>query len=126
VFPIQIPALRERTEDIPQLVWPFVDEFSDSLGKEIKTIADENMRELQQYGWPGNIRELRDAVERAMILAAGPLLSIFVPRRATARPARLPPETKREILRNVGEISTAAGGPDERVDATPARIIPAA
>jgi transcriptional regulator with GAF, ATPase, and Fis domain len=79
VFPIGLPALRERADDIPQLVWHFVEECSDSLGKRIDTITDENMRELQQYAWPGNIRELRNAVERAMILATGPNLSICVP-----------------------------------------------
>ena len=84
VFPIQVPALRERPDDIPQLVWHFVEECSGGLGKRIETIADESMRELQHYGWPGNIRELRNVVERAMILATGPHLSIPVPRAATS------------------------------------------
>ena len=56
VFPIQVPALRERVDDIPQLVWHFVEECSVGFGKRIETITDENIRELQQYSWPGNIR----------------------------------------------------------------------
>jgi transcriptional regulator with GAF, ATPase, and Fis domain len=79
VFPIQIPALRERADDIPELVWHFVEECSAVVGKRIETITDENLRKLQQYGWPGNIRELRNAVERAVILATGPRLSMPVP-----------------------------------------------
>jgi transcriptional regulator with GAF, ATPase, and Fis domain len=79
VFPIRVPALRERTEDIPELVWRFVDECEDALGKRIETISDCDMRELQRYSWPGNIRQLRNVVERAMILATGPRLSIRAP-----------------------------------------------
>jgi PAS domain S-box-containing protein len=79
VFPIRVPALRERVEDIPLLVWHFVDEFSKAFGKRIETIAKSNMDALQRYTWPGNIRELRNVVERAMITAAGPRLTIPVP-----------------------------------------------
>ena len=71
VFPIDVPPLRERTEDIPLLVWRFVDEFSKSFGKRIDSISRENMAALQRYSWPGNIRELRNVVERAMIVAVG-------------------------------------------------------
>ena len=89
VFPIQVPALRERADDIPQLVWHFVEECSNAFGKRIETITDENMRELQQYAWPGNIRELRNLVERAMILATGPRLSIRVPRATVSSAIRM-------------------------------------
>ena len=71
VFPIQVPPLRDRKDDIPLLVWRFVDEFSRSFGKRIDAISRENMAELQQYAWPGNIREVRNVVERAMIVATG-------------------------------------------------------
>ena len=71
VFPIQVPPLRERAEDIPLLVWRFVDEFSKAFGKRIDAISRENMEALQRYPWPGNIRELRNVVERAMIVAVG-------------------------------------------------------
>jgi len=79
VFPIDVPPLRERTEDIPMLVWRFVDEFSKSFGKRVDAISRENMEALQRYCWPGNIRELRNVVERAMITAVGNNLTIPIP-----------------------------------------------
>ena len=79
VFPITVPPLRERVEDIPGLVWSFVDEFSRAFGKSITSIAREDMAALQRCAWPGNIRELRNLVERAMIVTTGPKLVIDVP-----------------------------------------------
>jgi len=76
VFPIEVPPLRERREDIPMLTWTFVKEFSNSMGKPIDEIADESMSALLEYHWPGNIRELRNVIERAMILCHGPRLCI--------------------------------------------------
>jgi formate hydrogenlyase transcriptional activator len=84
VFPIQVPPLRERVEDIPLLVWRFVGEFSKTFGKPIDAISRENMATLQQYAWPGNIRELRNVVERAMIVAKDTRLSIVLPTVSTA------------------------------------------
>ena len=85
VFPIQVPPLRDRIEDIPLLVWRFVDEFSKAFGKRIDVISREDMAVLQRYSWPGNIRELRNVVERAMIVSTGTQLSIPLP--AVAHPA---------------------------------------
>jgi formate hydrogenlyase transcriptional activator len=76
VFPIEVPPLRERREDIPMLTWIFVKEFCNSMGKPIEEIADESMSALQEYHWPGNVRELRNVIERAMILEHGPKLRI--------------------------------------------------
>jgi formate hydrogenlyase transcriptional activator len=76
VFPIEVPPLRERREDIPLLSWTFVKEFSNSMGKPVDEIADESLTALQAYHWPGNIRELRNIIERAMILNQGSTLSI--------------------------------------------------
>jgi DNA-binding NtrC family response regulator len=93
VFPIRVPPLRERAEDIPALVWRFVSEYSAAYGKLIETIAAQNMAALGRYSWPGNIRELRNAVERAIILAPGPELTIPVPNatsRATTCSTKLP------------------------------------
>jgi len=81
VFPVRVPALRDRSEDIPSLVWLFVDEFSRTFGKAIESIPRKDMEALQQYAWPGNIRELRNVVERAMIIASGKRLSIPLPSR---------------------------------------------
>lgn len=79
VFPIKVPPLRERLEDIPLLVQSFVNEFAKSFGKGIESIDKESMDSLQRYSWPGNIREVRNTVERAMILARGPRLYIQAP-----------------------------------------------
>jgi transcriptional regulator with GAF, ATPase, and Fis domain len=79
VFPIRVPPLRERAEDIPLLVWRFVEEFATAFGKRIESIGKDNMAALQAYSWPGNIRELRNVVERAMITAMGTRLTIPVP-----------------------------------------------
>jgi formate hydrogenlyase transcriptional activator len=76
VFPIEVPPLRERREDIPMLSWTFVKDFSNSMGKPIDEIADESMAALQEYHWPGNVRELRNVIERAMILSHSPRLCI--------------------------------------------------
>jgi DNA-binding NtrC family response regulator len=89
VFPIRMPPLRDRREDIPQLVWSFVKEFGRSMGKPIATIPQRALEALQQYDWPGNIRELRNVVERAMILSHGPTLRIELP-----SPAQLAPPSE--------------------------------
>ncbi len=69
VFPIRVPALRERPEDIPLLVRHFVQKFAQRMKKPIETISPESMTALQQYPWPGNIRELENFIERAVILS---------------------------------------------------------
>ena len=84
VFPIQVPPLRERVDDIPPLVWRFVEQFSRAFGKPIETMPAENLAALKRYAWPGNIRELRNVVERAMIVAASPRLTVPVPAGAAA------------------------------------------
>jgi formate hydrogenlyase transcriptional activator len=76
VFPIVVPPLRERIDDIPLLVWAFVREFNQSMGKSIGNIPRKTMDRLQAHTWPGNIRELRNIIERAMILSSGPVLHI--------------------------------------------------
>jgi formate hydrogenlyase transcriptional activator len=128
VFPVQIPALRERAEDIPELVWHFVQECSAALGKRIETIADEKMRQLQQYGWPGNIRELRNAVERAMILATGPRLSIPVPHATVSfstqstRIDDVQREHIRSVLERVHWRIRGTGGAAEQLDLRPTTL----
>ncbi len=80
VFPIRIPPLRERHEDIPLLVWAFVSQFQEKMGKRIDSIAKKSMDALQSYPWPGNVRELRNVIERAMILSHAETLEITLPR----------------------------------------------
>jgi len=76
VFPLTIPPLRKRSDDIPLLVDHFVKKFSRKMGKEIKTIRKETMKALQDYSWPGNVRELEHVVERAMITSQGSVLRL--------------------------------------------------
>ncbi len=76
VFPIQMPPLRERREDIPMLIKVFVDEFGKKMGKTIQSVSRKSLEALQRYSWPGNIRELRNVVECAMINCSGSKLNI--------------------------------------------------
>jgi formate hydrogenlyase transcriptional activator len=71
VFPLSVPPLRERREDIPLLVRYFAQVFAQRMNKSIETIPVETMTALSQYRWPGNIRELENLIERAVILAQG-------------------------------------------------------
>ncbi len=80
VFPIQVPPLRDRLEDVPLLVERFVEDFSKTFSKRVEAISSDSMAALQQYQWPGNVRELRNVVERAMIVHAGGTLVIELPR----------------------------------------------
>jgi transcriptional regulator with GAF, ATPase, and Fis domain len=80
VFPISIPPLRERVDDIPLLVWAFIREFEKKIGKRIDSIQRKNMEALQQYPWPGNVRELRNVIEHSMIVSTGETLNVRLPR----------------------------------------------
>lgn len=75
VFPITLPALRERPDDIPLLVEHFVDTFARQQGKTIDTIPEEVMAALECHAWPGNVRELQNVIERGVIMTAGRVLS---------------------------------------------------
>jgi PAS domain S-box-containing protein len=74
IFPIYVPPLRERPEDIPQLVWEFIKEFGERMGKQIRRIAQKDMQLLMGYSWPGNIRELRNVIEHSLIISPGEVL----------------------------------------------------
>jgi formate hydrogenlyase transcriptional activator len=76
VFPIRVPALRERPEDIPLLVRHFVQEFSRRNNRAIDTIPSETMEAFVRYHWPGNIRELQNVIERAVIISKGPVMNV--------------------------------------------------
>jgi len=78
VFPVHVPALRERNGDIPLLVRHFTQQFSRRMKKVIETIPSATMDALCQYHWPGNIRELQNVIERAVIISTGPALSVDV------------------------------------------------
>jgi formate hydrogenlyase transcriptional activator len=76
VFPIQVPPLRERAEDIPLLTEYLVERFAKQAGKKIRRISNRTMKLFQAYEWPGNVRELQNVVERAVILCDGDTFSV--------------------------------------------------
>jgi DNA-binding NtrC family response regulator len=84
VFPITVPPLRERVDDIPMLVWAFVNEFCEMMGKQLYKIAKRDMEALQRYPWPGNVRELRNIIEHAVIVSTAGTLQIKLPQGAEA------------------------------------------
>jgi len=128
VFPIQVPPLRERPEDIPLLVWRFVDEFSRAFGKKIHTISTDNMATLRHYAWPGNIRELRNVVERAMIAATGSELTISLPKvtlpvaRRSLRMSDVEKDHILSVLESTGWRIRGAGGAAERLGFRPTTL----
>ena len=101
VFPITVPPLRERREDIPMLVRHFAQQFARRMKKSIETIPTESMEALTRYEWPGNIRELQNLIERAVILSAGQTLEVPVAALSTrsAAPARDADETLQDADR---------------------------
>src|SRR4051812_10303500 len=107
VFPVNVPPLRERGNDVTLLAWRFVTEFAKAFGKHIEAIEDDTLVALRQYAWPGNVRELRNVVERAMITARTSRLAIPLPHvvgPAAVRSARLC-DVEREHIRLVLESS---------------------
>jgi len=87
VFPIQVPPLRDRVEDIPLLVGKFVSEFGQKMGRKISRITNQDMEMLVAYSWPGNVRELRNIIERAMITSQGNTLALSHFELMPARPS---------------------------------------
>ncbi len=128
VFPIPVPPLRERVEDIPLLVWRFVEEFSKAFGRRIDTIDKQTFAALAQYSWPGNIRELRNVVERAMIVATGHRLSITPPHASAAATRRSPKlaDVEKEHIRSVLEATAwrirGTGGAADRLGLKPTTL----
>jgi formate hydrogenlyase transcriptional activator len=108
VFPITVPPLRQRKEDIPLMVPAFIERYSRKLGKQITSIRKETMKKLQDYPWPGNVRELESVIERAAIMCPGPVLQLadkldilFLPLSSTVRTLE---ETERnQILKILSE-----------------------
>ena len=128
VFPIQVPPLRDRAEDIPLLVQRLVDEFSRTFGKRIETIERDTITALQRYSWPGNIRELRNVVERSMIVTTSRRLAIPLPESTSSAVARSPKlvDVEREHILAVLESSSwrirGAGGAAARLGMKPTTL----
>ena len=107
VFPIEMPALRQRREDIPLLVQYFIDRYASKTGKKIRDIERSTLDRLTSYAWPGNIRELQNVVERSVILCESETFAvdeswlcprIDEPNRATETLLRLPPSQERKTI----------------------------
>lgn len=113
VFPITIPPLRERKEDIPLLVWTFAKQFNTTMGKKIDHIANKDMDALKRYQWPGNIRELKNIIERAMILCQNSTLRINLPGQSESKASQtmiLADIEKRHIVNTLNSINWRVGG----------------
>jgi formate hydrogenlyase transcriptional activator len=119
VFPIRVPPLRERPEDIPLLVQHFVQQATRRMRKTIDTIPSETVEALIQYRWPGNIRELENVIERAVILTPGRVLRLstrdlksrITPDQSTDRHQTLEEVERNHILKTLKETSWILSGP---------------
>jgi formate hydrogenlyase transcriptional activator len=116
---VHVPSLRERPEDIPLLVRHFAQQFARRLGKTIEAIPSDTMQGLIRYSWPGNIRELQNIIERAVILSPGPVLQVpladLKPPAAGASPQShdtLEEAERKHILAVLGETKWVLGGPN--------------
>jgi PAS domain S-box-containing protein len=98
VFPIHIPPLRERREDIPMLTWHFLRDLGGRMGREIETVRASTMNSFERYSWPGNVRELRNVIERHLITYNGPVFEAELP--PMIRPAAPAQDTAVEVERN--------------------------
>src|SRR5262245_27266898 len=128
VFPIVVPPLRDRAEDVPGLVWSFIEEFSKTLGKTIESVAKESMQELQRHSWPGNVRELRNVIERAVIVAKDRQL-VVPPLRAPAKAplasqtlSALETDHIRSVLESTNWRVRGQGGAAERLGLRPTTL----
>ena len=117
VFPVQMPPLRERREDIPLLVRYFVQKYALRMERKIETVSSEALQVLTDYSWPGNIRELENLVERAVILSRGPVLQVSLDglRPASdapsARSSTLEAAEREHIMHVLDDTNWVVGGP---------------
>jgi formate hydrogenlyase transcriptional activator len=116
VFPIRLPALRERREDIPLLALHFIAHYAKQMNKRIDVVPPETMEALIRYDWPGNIRELQNFIERAVILSQGktlsaPIFELTRPRESSSAPPVTLEDAEREhILQALRETQWVLGG----------------
>jgi formate hydrogenlyase transcriptional activator len=116
IFPIFLPPLRERKEDIPELVRYFVEQSATSMDKNIETIPEETIRSLVRHSWPGNIRELQNYVERGVILSTDGIFAPAPPERHELAPVEISKPTledkvRQEILFACQRANWKLGGP---------------
>lgn len=117
VFPIEIPALRNRAEDIPTLAWYFTKKYARRMNKYIEIIRAEDLEAMVRYNWPGNVRELQNFIERSVVLSSGsilrpPLTELSRPARSSAPSICTLAEAEREhILQALRQTEWVVGGP---------------
>ena len=117
VFPITIPPLRERADDIPILVSYFVEKYARLMKRKITTISPSVMQDLMKWQWPGNIRELQNFLYRAVILSRGPALEVSlaelknIPKRGTPQVTTLEDAEREHIVRALREAKGLIGTP---------------
>ena len=116
VFPIELPPLRERPEDVRSLVHHFVRDYADRMRKSFTSIAEEFMMGLERYSWPGNIRELQNFIERSVILADGAVLNGSLPElpctSEISAPVTMDEASRSHILQTLHETGGVVGGPN--------------
>jgi PAS domain S-box-containing protein len=100
VFPITVPPLRQRKEDIPLLAQSFIERYAKKLGKQITSVQKKTMKTLQDYPWPGNVRELESIIERGVILCSGPVLQLTDKLEISSPPMSSTIRTLEEVERN--------------------------
>lgn len=118
VFPISLPALRDRREDIPPLTWYFIKKYARRMNKSIRRVRRESMDSLVHYAWPGNVRELQNIIERAVVLSQGEVLNLL-PLEETHRNTKavsqgsntLEDVEREHILRTLRNADWVIGGP---------------
>jgi transcriptional regulator with PAS, ATPase and Fis domain len=111
VFPIDIPPLRKRREDIPLLVEYFIDRYARKAGKNIRSVNKKTLELLQSYPWPGNIRELQNVIERSVILCETEIFSIdesWLPQQAFLREPKNQTELSQTLLAQEKDMIEAA------------------
>ena len=119
VFPIMAPPLRDRAEDIPHLVWHLIRKYSQRMNRQIEKVRPEDMEALVQHPWPGHVRELKNVVERAVILTSGTVLDLSpidelnrVTNNSSTRPQTLADAEREHILETLRETEWVLGGPN--------------
>jgi formate hydrogenlyase transcriptional activator len=117
VFPVRLPSLRERREDIPRLVRYFTQRYCSRMNRQITSIPNETLRVLSEWNWPGNIRELENFVERSVILSTGPVLEAPLSELSSASNpessggSALDESERQLILKVLREVDWVIGGP---------------
>ena len=130
IFPLSLPPLRERKDDIPQLVWKFINDLSEQMGKRISRVAKRDMDMLCAYSWPGNIRELRNVIEHALIISKGDALELsmrHLPSEKTRNgTSQTLIEVEREYIKSILALTKGRikgpGGAAERLGLNPATL----